>query len=78
MENEKMIVRHQAKDPRPIMMMGMACLVLGLAWPRFLPVTGNLGPDVIDGVRGVLMGLAIGLNLWAARLGGRLRRGGEG
>jgi hypothetical protein len=72
-----MIFRNQTKDPRQIMMMGMLFLVLGLAWPRFLPVTGNLGPDAIDGVRGVLMGLAIGLNLWAARLGGRLR-GGEG
>ena len=44
---------------------------------RFLPVAGGLGPDAIDGARGFLFGLAIGLNLWAARVGGRLRRGEE-
>jgi hypothetical protein len=70
-----MILRNRARDPRQMMMMGMSFLVLGLVWPRFLPVTGNLGPDAIDGARGVLIGLSIGLNLWAARLGGRLRRG---
>lgn len=71
-----MISRNQSKDPRQIMMLGMVFLALGLAWPRFVPVTGNLGPDAIDGMRGVLLGLGMGLNLWAARLGGRLRRGG--
>jgi hypothetical protein len=71
-----MIFRSQAKDPKQIMMMGMAFLVPALVWPRFVLVTGNLGPDAIDAVRGVLIGLSIGLNLWAATLGGRLRRGG--
>jgi hypothetical protein len=70
-----MILRNHAKDPRQIMMMGMVFLALGLAWPRFLPVTGNLGPDAIDVMRGVLTGLGIGLNLWAAALGARLRHG---
>jgi hypothetical protein len=69
-----MIARNVAKDPRQIMMAGMVFIALGLAWPRFLRVTGNLGPDTIDGLRGVLMGLGIGLNLWAAALGARLRR----
>jgi len=52
----------------------MFFLAIALAWPRFLPVAGNLGPDAIDGVRGLLMGLAIGLNLWAVILGSRQRR----
>lgn len=69
-----MILRNHARDPRQIMMMGMVFLALGLAWPRLLPVTGNLGPDAIDGMRGVLLGVGIGLSLWAARMGGRLRR----
>ncbi len=72
-----MILRNRVRDPKPIMMAGMAFLSVALLWPRFLPVTGGLGPDAIDGVRGFLFGLAIGLNLWAARLGGRLRRGEE-
>jgi hypothetical protein len=69
-----MILRNHVKDPKQLMMAGMVFIALGLAWPRFLPVTGGLGPDKIDGMRGVLMGLGIGLNLWAAMLGGRLRR----
>ena len=72
-----MIFGIREKNPRAMMMVGMASLAVALAWPRFLPVTGGLGPDAIDGMRGVLIGLSIGLNLWAARLGGRLRRGGR-
>jgi hypothetical protein len=63
------------KDPKDIMLLGMAFLAIAMLWPRFLPVTGNLGPDAIDGVHGVLMGVAIALNLRAAWLGGRQRRG---
>jgi len=52
----------------------MAFLLIALVWPRFLPVTGNLGPDAIDGVRGLLIGLSISLNLWALVLSSRQRR----
>jgi hypothetical protein len=70
-----MIFRNREKNPQAMMMAGMASLALALVWPRFLPVTGSLGPDAIDGLRGVLIGVSIGLNLWAARLGGIERRG---
>jgi hypothetical protein len=53
----------------------MACLLVALVWPRFLPVTGGLGGDTIDGLRGLFLGLSIGLNLWAVVMGARLRRG---
>jgi hypothetical protein len=52
----------------------MAFLALSSAWPRLLPVTGNLGTDAIDGIRGVLMGVGFGLMCWAAALIGRQRR----
>jgi hypothetical protein len=58
------------------MRIGMLCLLIALVWPRFLPVTAGLSGDMIDGMRGVLIGLSIGLNLWALRLGVSLRRGG--
>ena len=70
-----MILRNQAKDPKQLMMIGMAVLVPALVWPRFIPLTGHLGSDAIDGIRGVLIGMSIALNLWAARLIGRQRRG---
>jgi hypothetical protein len=73
-----MIVKNRAKDPKQIMMMGMAFLLAANLWPRYVHVTGGLGPDAVDGAHGVLMGLAIGLLCWSAWLGGRLRRGERG
>jgi sorbitol-specific phosphotransferase system component IIBC len=70
-----MIFGIREKNPHAKTMVGMASLAAALAWPRFLPVTGGLGPDAIDGMRGVLIGVSIGLNLWAVRLGGMKRRG---
>jgi len=70
-----MIFGIREKNPRAMMMVGMASLAVALVWPRFLPVTGGLEPDAIDGMRGVLIGVSIALNLWAARLGGMKRRG---
>jgi hypothetical protein len=72
-----MVLKNGTRDPNTLMRIGMLCLLVALVWPRFLPVTGGLGGDAIDGMRGVLLGLAIGFNLWAVRLRGRLRRGGE-
>jgi len=69
-----MILKHVAEDPRLLLRLGMAFLLIALVWPRFLPVTGNLGPDAIDGVRGLLIGLSISLNLWALVLSSRQRR----
>jgi sorbitol-specific phosphotransferase system component IIBC len=70
-----MIFTNREKNPQAMLMVGMASLAIALIWPRFLPVTGGLGPAAIDGLRGVLIGVSIGLNLWAARLGGVKRRG---
>jgi hypothetical protein len=58
----------QLKTPKTTLRLGMGCLAVALLWPRFLPVTANLGPDAIDGTRGLLFGLAIGLNLLSITL----------
>jgi hypothetical protein len=73
----EMILRKRAVDPKPVLRIGLVFLALGAAWPRLLPVTGNLGPDAIDGIRGLLLGLAIGLILWSVLLSKRLRRTGS-
>jgi hypothetical protein len=70
-----MIFRNREKNSHAMMMVGIASLAVALVWPRFLPVTAGLGSNAIDGLRGVLIGVSIGLNLWAARLGGMKRRG---
>jgi hypothetical protein len=61
------------RNPRTMMRIGMVFLVLALLWPRFIPVTANLGPDAIDGLRGLLFGLAIGSNLLSLGLQRRAR-----
>jgi type III secretory pathway component EscT len=63
------------KNPKAMIRIGMACLLIFSIWPRFLPFTANLKPELIDGVRGVLLGVSIGMNLWAARLACRQRHG---
>lgn len=63
------------KNPKAMIRIGMACLLIFFMWPRFLPFTANLNPDLIDGVRGFLLGVSIGLNLWAVRLICLQRRG---
>jgi hypothetical protein len=69
-----MIFRNRQKEPVTMIRIGMACLLISLIWPRFVHLTFNLGPDLIDGVRGLLFGISIGLNLWAVRLKCRQRR----
>jgi hypothetical protein len=56
------------------MMMGMVFMVIGQLW-RFVPVTGGLSEDAVDAIRGVFLGLSIGLLLWSTWLTGRARRG---
>ena len=73
----KMIARKPIDNPKPLLMIGMIFLALGQAWPRLLPFTGNLGPDAIDGIKGLLMGIALGLLGWYVILGSRLRRAGK-
>jgi len=70
-----MILRIGSRDPKSIMMMGMAFMVAGQMWPRFLPVTGGLSEDAVDALRGTLLGVSFGLLLWSVWLNGRLRRG---
>lgn len=69
-----MIFRNRLKDPKAMMSIGMVCLVVALLWPRFLPLTGNMGPNWIDGVRGLLFGMSIGMNLMSLTLMARQRR----
>jgi hypothetical protein len=64
-----MFFRHQVRDPKKPIRFGMASLAIMLVWPRFFPVTGGLGPDAIDAVRGGLLGVALGLLIWGASLG---------
>ncbi len=65
-----MILGDRFDNPKLLIVVGMAVLALAESWPRFLPVGRGLSPDRVDGIRGLLFGIAIGLLLWSARLNG--------
>lgn len=70
-----MILGDRIKNCKTMLRIGMICLLLFFMWPRFFPFAANLGPDLIDGVRGFLLGVSVGVNLWAVRLTCRQRQG---
>lgn len=67
-------LRDRLRDPKTLFRLGMLCLLLGIL-ASWLVHPSEASQGVIDGARGVLYGLAIGLCLWSARLAGRLGRG---
>jgi hypothetical protein len=69
-----MFFRNRPQNPKTLIRLGMAALLVMLVWPRFIPLTGNLSEDFVDGTRGVFLGLALGLFIWGAGLGGLQRR----
>jgi hypothetical protein len=69
-----MIFRNLQKNHQTMMRIGMLCLLISLIWPRFVHLTFSLGPDLIDGVRGFLLGISISMNLWAVSLKCRQQR----
>jgi hypothetical protein len=61
------------QTPQRLMLIGMLCLALA-AWPRFVHPATNLGPCRTDGLRGLLFGLSIGMNLVSVNLFALQRR----
>ena len=72
-----MTLRNRLESPRLVLRLGLLFLLLFNLWPRFLPLTFNLGPDSVDAVRGFLFGVSAGLLLWAVRLTCRQQRCGD-
>jgi hypothetical protein len=69
-----MILRTSLKNPATLMRVGMALLALGLVSLRFLhPATPGVA-NVVDGLAGLVYGVAIACLLLSIRL----RRGGRG
>jgi hypothetical protein len=50
------------------------CLVMGLLWPNLFHPATPLGKDLSDGLRGLMFGASIGINVMAIRLGRRQGR----
>lgn len=68
-----MLFRNGEKNPKVMIKIGMALLLVFFALNLVRHPTAGVG-DLIDGVRGALLGAAATLLLWAAYLNGRRRR----
>ncbi len=62
-----------SKVPRNLMAIGMLCLAVGLVLPNVISVTGQSAQEGIHFCRGVLIGMALSLNIGALIKGARLR-----
>ena len=59
--------RNILNNPRTMMRIAMAFLLLFFIWPRFLHLTFGLGEDWVDGLRGMLLGVTLGLQILILR-----------
>jgi hypothetical protein len=65
----------RSRHPRTVFRAAMACLLVSLTLPWIVHPTTALWTDVVDGVRGVLLGATLAL---VALSGALTRRGGRG
>ena len=65
---------HQrARRERILMAIASVALCAGIALPYAVHPASGLNQDWFNGVRGLLFGISIGVNLFVARFGGRGR-----
>jgi hypothetical protein len=69
-----MTFRDRFKNPSTAIPIGMVFLVLAIAWPLFFHPATKFAQDLSDGIRGLLFGLSIGINLFSVVLSRRNRR----
>jgi hypothetical protein len=69
-----MTLRRQTRKPLALIPVGMMFLVLAQVLPRAMHPPPSLGRGLIDGLRGLMFGAAIGFNLLAVILLARRRR----
>ena len=69
-----MILRNRPKDPKAMIRIGMLAMATSIVLPWFVTLHGNFGEGFVDGLRGVLLGAALALLIWGAKLGGFNRR----
>ncbi len=73
----KMLFKNDVQRPKRLLSIGLMFLVASIVWPRMVPLTGNLGTDGIDMIKGLLLGVAFGLLFLAARSGAFQRPGAQ-
>jgi uncharacterized membrane protein YccC len=69
-----MLLENREKNPRLMIKIGMAILLVFFAMGLLPHPTSSFGDGLYDGVRGALLGCGGTLLLWATYLNGRQRR----
>jgi uncharacterized membrane protein YccC len=72
-----MFLRNRQKDPRVMIKIGMALMLVFLLTNWLPHPTSAFGDGLFDGVRGTFMGAGASLLLWATYLNGQRRRAGK-
>ncbi|MFZ0817897.1 MAG: hypothetical protein WAM78_20400 [Candidatus Sulfotelmatobacter sp.] len=71
-----MCILNQTNKFANLIPFAMACLGLAILLPDFFHPATRSGKDLSDGLRGLLFGVSIGINLMAAWRAARQRRSG--
>jgi hypothetical protein len=61
-------------EPKVLFLVGGVALAVGILLPWFVHPASNGGQDLLDGVRGVFVGLCLGLSITALMMINRRRR----
>ena len=69
-----MCVLDRNRSSRNLLRIGMLLLAAALTAQHFLRPPHGVGEDAVDAISGLLIGLSIGLNVWAVRLAASSRR----
>ncbi len=69
-----MTFRNRSKKPAGLIPVAMMFLVIGILWPNFFHPTTQLGKNWSEGLRGLMFGLSVGINVMAVVRAGRQRR----
>ena len=72
-----MCLRTQSKSHRSLVAIATLCLAVGLLLPEIVHPAKGLGLDMVDFVRGLLIGVSLSINLLTAWKSGRKRRSGS-
>jgi hypothetical protein len=77
MEEQKMRIGNRWNKPAGLIPVASACLVVGILWPYLFHPATLFGKDLSDGLRGLLFGASIGINVMAIGLARRSGRCGS-
>jgi hypothetical protein len=65
-----MLLRNRKPDSKTLVRFGMLALAISIAWPHLIPAGLGMSENLIDGVKGAFLGMALALLIWGAKLGG--------